>query len=463
MAHVPRDIILKMMRDKVVDGLQLRNYDHVCADCALNKCKRSSHPARSTPKATRPGQAIHMDTMGPINPPGLLGQRYVLVAKDEFSAFRMVACLKAKSSVSDIAKLMITKIIAQTGNEVLTITTDNGSEYINDSLGCFLQRRGIEMVNSVRYTPQQNGVAERENYTLIDQARVLINSAKLPRDLWPEAIMAATYISNRVLTSTRATTPHELWFGRKPNLNNLRVFGQHAAAMKINKSGKFDEKATRMRFVGYTDNHQTYKFFDPISNKIFMSTDAIFIDGTESLPLGEPSVQSSDADEQHVIDLGGMVMSEPSEEGHPSRSPLGTDLPGTESRASADLSEPSQVEPADTSIRDQGEAAKSSESQQAQSFNSTGSTAYTMPPNTLSHSDLTLVGRENQDDRQLTSTPSIPSAPPLAEAFLPTKISTKRLDYKDLNRGLWNIKEDALTATVIMPELSEALPSMQTL
>lgn len=91
------------------------------------------------------------------------------------------------------------------------------------------------------------------------------------------AVLAGNYVLNRCITSKRNITPFELWFNCKPNLNNLRVFGQQASVLKPDHHwGKFDTKGSMMYFVGYTDNHHTYKFYDPISKKFTISCDVAF-------------------------------------------------------------------------------------------------------------------------------------------------------------------------------------------
>lgn len=99
--------------------------------------------------------------------------------KDEFSTYRVTESLRAKSKVPEVVKLMITKAELQTGNQVLRITTDNGSEFLSERLTLSLDHKGIEHVKSAPYVPQQNGRIERENQYLLDQARTLLNGARL--------------------------------------------------------------------------------------------------------------------------------------------------------------------------------------------------------------------------------------------------------------------------------------------
>jgi len=282
LGHLPKQLIVRMVREGTVDGLKIQDSNKTqCVDCALNKCKRSSHPPRTTPKSSKSGQSLHLDVVGPIRPEGRGNTRFILVCRDEFSRYRVVENLKAKSQVPETVKLFINRAEQETGNSVLSITSDNGTEFTSERLACFLQVKGIRHLLSAYYVPQQNGTSERENYSLLNQARTLLNSAKLPKEFWPDAISTATYTNNRCISKATMRTPYELWFGRKPNIGNLRVFGQLASVLKPDhQRAKFDEKGVLMRLIGYTDNYQTYKFLDPVSNKVLISCDAVFIGDT---------------------------------------------------------------------------------------------------------------------------------------------------------------------------------------
>lgn len=96
--HLPRELVVAIARDNVVDGLRMKSDEEECIDCKLNKCRRASHPSRTSPKATKAGQSLHFDIIGKISPPGHNGQNHILVCRDEFSRFRMICCVKSKGS-----------------------------------------------------------------------------------------------------------------------------------------------------------------------------------------------------------------------------------------------------------------------------------------------------------------------------------------------------------------------------
>lgn len=141
----------------------------------------------------------------------------------------------------------------------------------------FCREKGIKLEYTNPYTPQQNGVAERFNRNLMDRARTMVIDAELNKEIWSEAVLAATYVINRSPTVAlpQDKTPAELWFGKKPNIANLRVFGCDAYAhIPENKRTKMDAKSFKCIMVGYS--HNGYRLFDPTQNKIIVSRNVVF-------------------------------------------------------------------------------------------------------------------------------------------------------------------------------------------
>lgn len=119
-----------------------------------------------------------------------------------------------------------------------TLRSDNGSEYKSSELQSYLLSAGIKHQTTVCYTPQQNGVAERLNRTLVEMVRCMLIESGLPQSLWCEALNTATYIRNRCPTEVlKNKTPYECWFGKKPTIAHLRTFGCHVVALD-KKPGK---------------------------------------------------------------------------------------------------------------------------------------------------------------------------------------------------------------------------------
>jgi transposase InsO family protein len=169
-----------------------------------------------------------MDLCGPIDVPTLEGSRYIATFYDDYSKLSLVKPLTKKSDTAASTIDVITFLEKQSGYPVIKIRTDNGSEYINSTLGSYLTSKGIFHQTTTTYTPQQNGKAERLNRTLQERARAMIAASGLPDSYWEEAVLAANYVCNRSPTASSDKTPWELFFNSKPNVSNLRIFGSTA-------------------------------------------------------------------------------------------------------------------------------------------------------------------------------------------------------------------------------------------
>ncbi|GKB88939.1 putative ribonuclease H-like domain-containing protein [Tanacetum coccineum] len=183
-----------------------------------------------------------------------------------------VACQKGKqhraSSTKDetsgILKSFITGVENLIDQRVKVIRCDNGTEFKNKEMNQFCERKGIKREFSVARTPQQNGVAERKNRTLIEAARTMLADSKLPTTFWAEVVNTACYVQNRVLvTKPHNKTPYELFLGRKPALGFMRPFGCPVTILNtIDHLGKFDGKADEGFFVGYSINSKAFRVFN---------------------------------------------------------------------------------------------------------------------------------------------------------------------------------------------------------
>ncbi|GJW19396.1 ribonuclease H-like domain-containing protein [Tanacetum coccineum] len=138
------------------------------------------------------------------------------------------------------------------------------TEFKNKVMNQFCEMKGIKREFSVARTPQQNGVAERKNRTLIEAARTMLADSKLPTTFWAEAVNTACYVQNRVLViKPHNKTPYELFLGRKPALSFMRPFGCPVTILNtLDHLGKFDGKADEGFFVGYSTNSKAYRVFN---------------------------------------------------------------------------------------------------------------------------------------------------------------------------------------------------------
>ena len=148
----------------------------------------------------------------------------------------------------------------QSEHKIKAFRSDNGGEYTSKAFKRFLQAHGIKRQLSTPYTPQQNGVAERANRTIVEMARSMLHHQNLNKNLWAEAVVTAVYTRNRCPTSALVgKTPEEAWSGKRPTITHMRVFGCIAyAKVPDEKRTKLDAKGTKCLFLGYCEGTKAY-------------------------------------------------------------------------------------------------------------------------------------------------------------------------------------------------------------
>ncbi|GJS21918.1 putative ribonuclease H-like domain-containing protein [Tanacetum coccineum] len=234
----------------------------------MNKLKGKQHRASCKTKTvssiSQPLQMLHMDLFGPTFVKSLMKKMYCLVVTDDFSRFSWVFFLATKDETSEILKTFITGIENLIDLRVKVIRCDNETEFKNMVMNQFCEMKGIKREFSVARTPQQNGVAERKNRTLIEAARTMLADLKLPTTFRDEVVNTACYVQNRVLViKPYNKTPYELFLGRKPALSFMRPFGCPVTILNtIDHLGKFDGKADEGFFVGYSTNSKAFRVFN---------------------------------------------------------------------------------------------------------------------------------------------------------------------------------------------------------
>ncbi|GJZ58124.1 putative ribonuclease H-like domain-containing protein [Tanacetum coccineum] len=186
------------------------------------------------------------------------------------SRFTWVFFLASKDETSGILKSFITQIENLVDKKVKIIRCDNGTEFKNRVMSEFCEKKGIKREFSVARTPQQNGVAERRNRTLIEAARTMLADSKLPTTFWAEAVNTACYVQNRVLVvKPHNKTPYELFRGRTPSLSFMKPFGCHVTILNtLDHLGKFDGKSDDGFFVGYSLNSKAFRVYNIRTRKV---------------------------------------------------------------------------------------------------------------------------------------------------------------------------------------------------
>jgi len=337
--HLGYDSLARLQSQGMVTGINTSAADFktagasgICEACELGKAHRLPFKA-STSKTTRPLELLHTDLCGPMPISSIGGNDYFVTLLDDYSGLAIVMPLAAKSQTATAVKDIITLLENQTGRTLKTLRCDNGSEYINQDLKTYCVGKGIRLQTTVRYTPEQNGKAERLNRTLLDKVRPMLADTRLPKTLWAEALATAAYVRNRSPTTGRDQTPWELFFGTKPDVSHLRTFGTRVWAVQPKQlRTKLAEITVSGRFIGYPANTKGYRIYLD-TGSIITSRDVSFdesngagnIEHTPNGPTSEGVLADSDSES---VEDGAEAQEPDNPEGaHPGNVPEPRQLP----------------------------------------------------------------------------------------------------------------------------------------
>jgi hypothetical protein len=295
-------------------------------------------------------ELFHMDLFGPVAYISIGGSKYGLVIVDDFSRFTWVFFLSDKGETQETLKKFMRRAQNEFELKIKKVRSDNGTEFKNIGVEEFLGAEGIKHEFSVPYTPQQNGVVERKNRTLIEAARTMLDEYKTPDNFWAEAVNTAYHAINRLcLHKIYKKTSYELLTGNKPKVDYFRVFGCKCYILnKKVKSSKFAPRVDEGFLLGYASNVHGYRVFNNSIGLVEIVIDVTFdesngsqghvskdIAGNEippneaikKLAIGEVKPQEKDDDKgriwmtNRVVDGSARVVSEnPSIQANPSTS-----------------------------------------------------------------------------------------------------------------------------------------------
>ncbi|KAK1421891.1 hypothetical protein QVD17_24607 [Tagetes erecta] len=201
LGHINFKILNKLVKNNLVRGLPLKDFSVVekCMACAKGKQHKRPHKLKIENSISEPLELLHTDLFGPISVKSIAKKSYCLVVTDDYSRYTWVIFLAFKSETAEELIKLIPQIEVLGKRKVQAIRSDNGTEFRNHIFNSFCEQRGILRQFSAARTPQQNGVAERKNRTLVEAARTMLIESKLPIIFWAEAVNCAAYVLNRVL------------------------------------------------------------------------------------------------------------------------------------------------------------------------------------------------------------------------------------------------------------------------
>ena len=208
----------------MVHGLpKLEEQSGVCEGCQFGKQHRNVFPKEQAQRASKVLELVHVDLCGPMRNESVARNRYFMLIIDDFTRMTWVYFLRNKSEAFFCFKKFKSMTELQTGHKVQCIRSDRGGEFLSTDFLEFCEANGIQRQLTMAYTPQQNGVVERKNKTVIEMAKSMLHEKGMPYFLWAEAVHTAVYLLNRCPTKAlNNITPFEAYSGRKPGIAHLK-------------------------------------------------------------------------------------------------------------------------------------------------------------------------------------------------------------------------------------------------
>jgi len=279
LGHHNYDDIKAMVKKNLVVGLKLDSEvkpDPICEPCLAGKMHANPFPSSNT-RATELLELIHSDTHD-VGVMSSSGYKYWVSFIDDFSRFKVLIPMKHKSDTLSAFKQFKAYAENLTGKRIKGFRDDKGGEYRLNEFNKLLESNGITRQHTCRNRPQQNGVAERANRLFSERIVSLLNESGLPEKFWVECLASLVHVTNLCPTSALVgKTPHEIWYGKKPDVSHLRVWGclayVHVQRDKRDKLGSHMEKCI---FIGYPEGYKGWKFYNPETNSCVISERADF-------------------------------------------------------------------------------------------------------------------------------------------------------------------------------------------
>ena len=254
--------------------------DHICDSC--NRAKATKVYNREPKKrAQRPYQFVHTDLVGPIKPLGFSGERYFFTFTDDCTRLTETYTASKKSDWLKCLKTYhsLCRTRSKEEHPIERLRSDYGAELQSHNADEWMQREGITFEPSAPYSQEQNGVSERMGRTIMDMTRATILEGNINDELWPELVLAMTYIKNNRPTRALANniSPHEAHFHEQPDLSHLRILGSTVYVLiheeeRSMKSEKWAPRALKGILVGF-DGHTIYRVHIKDQNKVIQVKD----------------------------------------------------------------------------------------------------------------------------------------------------------------------------------------------
>ena len=262
-----------------------------CEICCAGKMAQRSHkPNNEESTDCAPLDRVHLDLVGPMAPSSKHGgYTYFQSGIDVGSRLSFVSLLRTKGEAFAAYKPLITALEVEARTNLKTLRTDGGGEYISGEWKAFAQEKGFQHQLTAPDSPEQNGVNERLNRTLLEKMRCLLICSELPKSYWDVALLHANWLRNRSPTSAlKGGVPHTVWTGKEQNLKHVHTFGCLVQYLKVghdkDKMGKLAPKTAYGIFLGMPKAQSGYLIWDPTRPEILVRSDVKFHEDTPGYP-----------------------------------------------------------------------------------------------------------------------------------------------------------------------------------
>lgn len=277
--HPGNTAIQRLIGCNMVSGLKIepsKVLREICEICVGSKQTEHSFSKHFNERSSRPLEIVHSDICGPFEV-SKQGKNYFVSFIDDFTHFCIVDLIVRKSEVFEKFREYVSYVSAHFNLKVASLRCDRGGEYSSRQFQNWCAGKGIKIVYTTGYAPQQNGVSERMNRTLVEKTRAMLGDSKLPRTFWDYAVQTAAYLQNRIPTTALKAnkTPAEMFYNQKPDIGRLRIFGSIAYRLiPKGQRNKLDSKSEVCVLVGYTETG--YVLWNPDCDTIRYSRSVVF-------------------------------------------------------------------------------------------------------------------------------------------------------------------------------------------
>lgn len=201
--HLNFQALAKMSKQRMVEGLpEITQTNQVCDGCVVGKQHRLPFPHTATFRAKERLALIHGDLCGPISPTTPGGNKYFMLLVDDCSRFMWIFLLKGKGEAFEVFKRFKKLAESESGERLKCFRTDRGGEFNSTEFKKYCEEKGVKRHFTAPFSPQQNGVVERRNQTVLEMARCIMKSKSVPAEFWGEAVKTSVYVLNRSSTKS---------------------------------------------------------------------------------------------------------------------------------------------------------------------------------------------------------------------------------------------------------------------